>query len=184
MNFFELLILSLSLAVDCFAVSCVIGALQPRLDKKYIYRFALAFGIFQGGMPFFGWALGGLMIDKIERFAPIIAFAILAFIGGKMILESIRNKSEESKYLDVTTLGNVLLLAIATSIDALAVGFGFAMINENILRATLVIGLTSFIVSLISYYLSKKIVSDKIGRYAELIGGVVLILIGLKILLL
>lgn len=185
MGWIELLLLSLSLAMDCFAISCVVGMLQPELKRAYVLRFSLAFGIFQGGMPLLGWLFGESLLGPLEKAGPFIAFGILAFIGGKMLIESFKKDGEEkSDHMDVTKWGNVILLAVATSIDALAVGFSFAMIHEeHVTRAFLTIGLTSFVVSFLAYTFVKKLTNPKIGRYAETIGGIVLILIGLKILL-
>lgn len=185
MGWLELLLLSLSLAMDCFAISCVVGMLQPALRPSYVLRFSAAFGIFQGGMPLLGWLLGESLLGPLEKVGPFIAFGILAFIGGKMLIESFRKTEDElPKHLDVTKWKYVLLLAIATSIDALAVGFSFAMIQEeHIVRAFLTIGITSFVVSYLAYTFVRRLSNPKIGRYAETVGGIVLILIGLKILL-
>ena len=184
MSCIELILLSLSLAMDCFAISCVVGMLQPDLEKRYVWRFSLAFGVFQGGMPLIGWLVGEELLGVLGKIAPFIAFGILVFIGGKMLIESFRKEEESPKHLDVTKWKNVLLLAVATSIDALAVGFSFAMIQEeHIIRNVVVIGITSFLVSWIAYTFVKRLSNEKIGKYAEIIGGIVLILIGLKILL-
>ena len=184
MGWIELLLLSLSLAMDCFAISCVIGMLQPSLDRRYVLRFALAFGVFQGGMPLIGWLFGESLLGPLEKVGPYIAFGILAFIGGKMLIESFKKDEEETpEHLDITKWKNVILLAIATSIDALAVGFSFAMIHEeHVTRAFLTIGAISFIVSFLAYTFVRKFTNPKIGRYAETVGGIVLILIGVKIL--
>ena len=184
MSWLELILLSISLAMDCFAISCVVGMLQPNLEKRYVWRFSLAFGVFQGGMPLIGWLFGESVLGMIGKIAPFIAFGILAFIGGKMLIESFRKDEENPQHLDVTQWKNVLLLAVATSIDALAVGFSFAMIQEqHIARNVIVIGLTSFIISYVAYTFVKKLTNPKISQYAEIVGGIVLILIGLKILL-
>ena len=184
MGWIELILLSLSLAMDCFAISCVVGMLQPTLGRRYVLRFSLAFGVFQGGMPLIGWLVGEELLGMLGKIAPFIAFGILAFIGGKMLIESFRKEEESPKHLDVTKWKNVLLLAIATSIDALAVGFSFAMIQErHVTRAFLVIGLTSFLVSFLAYTFVRKLSNPRISKYAEIVGGIVLILIGLKILI-
>jgi len=185
MSWIELILLSLSLAMDCFAISCVIGMLQPTLERRYVLRFSLAFGIFQGGMPFIGWLFGESLVGPLGKAAPFIAFGILAFIGGKMLIDSFRKDEDKpSEHLDATRWKNVLLLAVATSIDALAVGFSFAMIHEeHVIRAFLVIGLTSFLISFLAYTFVRKLTHPKISKYAEIIGGIVLIIIGLKILL-
>ena len=185
MGWIELLLLSLSLAMDCFAISCVIGMLQPELKRSFVLRFSLAFGVFQGGMPLIGWLFGESLLGPLEKVGPFIAFGILAFIGGKMLAESFKKEDDKkSEHLDITKWKNVVLLAVATSIDALAVGFSFAMIHEeHVTRAFLTIGATSFIVSFLAYTFVRKLSNPKIGRYAETVGGIVLILIGLKILL-
>ena len=186
MGWFELLLLSLSLAMDCFAISCVVGMLQPDLEKRFVWRFSIAFGIFQGGMPLIGWLFGESLLGPLEKAGPFIAFGILAFIGGKMLIESFKKEDDEKpEHLDITKWKNVILLAVATSIDALAVGFSFAMIHEeHVTRAFLTIGATSFLVSYLAYTFVRQFTNPKIGKYAETLGGIVLILIGLKILLL
>lgn len=185
MGWIELLLLSLSLAMDCFAISCVVGMLQPNLKRLYVLRFSLAFGIFQGGMPLIGWLFGESLLGPLGKAAPFIAFGILAFIGGKMLIESFKkNEEEQPEHLDITKWKNVILLAVATSIDALAVGFSFAMIHEeHVARSFLTIGITSFVVSFLAYTFVRRLSNPRIGKYAETIGGIVLILIGLKILL-
>lgn len=185
MSWIELILLSLSLAMDCFAVSCVIGMLQPALERRHVLRFSLAFGVFQGGMPLIGWLFGESLLGPLGKVGPYIAFALLAFIGGKMLIESFtKGEDEQPEHLDVTHWKNVVLLAIATSIDALAVGFSFAMIQEqHAARAFLTIGLTSFLVSFLAYTFVRKLHNPKVGKYAETVGGIVLIIIGLKILL-
>jgi putative Mn2+ efflux pump MntP len=185
MGWIELILLSLSLAMDCFAISCVIGMLQPKLERRYVLRFSLAFGIFQGGMPLIGWLFGESLLGPLEKIGSYIAFGILAFIGGKMLIESFKTNNDKTpEHLDITKWKNVVLLAVATSIDALAVGFSFAMIHEeHVTRAFLTIGITSFLVSFLAYTFVRRFTHPKIGKYAESIGGIVLILIGLKILL-
>lgn len=184
MSWIELLLLSVSLAMDCFAVSCVIGMVHPKLNIRYVLRFSLAFGFFQGGMPLIGWLFGESLLGPLGKIGPYIGFALLAFIGGKMLIESIFSKEEKPRNMDVTRWHNVLLLSVATSIDALAVGFSFAMIQEaHIARNILTIGTTSFLVSIAAYTFVRRLSNPKISQYAEIIGGIILITIGLKILL-
>ena len=183
MGFFSLFLLALSLAMDCFAVSCSAGALQPNLKARNVLAFAFSFGFFQAFMPFLGWLGGEMVVSYLSRFTNWIAFGILAFIGGKMIIEGIRNNEESSK-TDMTRIGTVLLLSIATSIDALAVGFGFSMMQDvRIGLALFLIGIVSFIVSLIGYYLTRRLQKLVKANVAEIIGGLVLIALGVKILL-
>ena len=183
MGVFSLFLLALSLAMDCFAVSCSAGALQPNLKTKNILVFAFSFGFFQALMPLLGWLGGEIVVGYLSRFTNWIAFGILAFIGGKMIIEGIRNNDDDSK-IDMTRIGTVLLLSVATSIDALAVGFGFSMMQDvRIGLALFLIGIVSFIVSLIGYYLTRHLHKLVKANIAEIIGGLVLIALGVKILL-
>lgn len=183
MTILELLFLALSLAMDCFAVSCSAGASQPNLKTRYVLFFAFCFGLFQGEMPVLGWICGEAVVSYLSRFTNWIAFTILAFIGGKMLWEGARNK-EDNSFTDMTKFGTVMLLSIATSIDALAVGFGFSMMqNINIWIAVFIIGIVSFAISIIGYYLTKKLSKHVRSNIATIIGGVILISIGVKILI-
>ena len=183
MSYFDLLVLSISLALDCFAVSCTAGVFQPKLKLRQVLLFAFFFGFFQAMMPLIGWFCGEALVGYISRFAPWIAFFILLFIGGKMIVEGIWNK-EDNSHFDITKMRNILLLSVATSIDALAVGFGFAMVQTvRIGWAILNIGLASFLLSLLGYGLTSRWSTRIKANIAEIIGGIVLIAIGLKILL-
>lgn len=183
MSYFDLLVLSISLALDCFAVSCTAGVFQPKLKLHQVLLFAFFFGFFQAMMPLIGWFCGEALVGYISRFAPWIAFFILLFIGGKMIVEGIRNK-EDNGHFDITKMRNILLLSVATSIDALAVGFGFAMVQTVCIGwAILNIGLASFLLSLLGYGLTSRWSTRIKANIAEIIGGIVLIAIGFKILL-
>lgn len=182
MSYLELFLLSLSLAMDCFAVSCSAGITQPKLSIRYVLFFAFCFGFFQAFMPVIGWYCGEAVIGYLSKFTNWIAFAILAFIGGKMIIEGLR--PEDSGKTDMTKLGTVLLLSVATSIDALAVGFGFSMMqNVRIGWAVFNIGLVSFLVSILGYALTKRFSRHIKAHIAEIVGGAVLVCIGVKILL-
>lgn len=182
MSYLDLLLLSLSLAMDCFAVSCAAGVFQPKLQKGQVMLFAFSFGFFQAMMPLIGWFCGEAVVEHLSRVAPWIAFLILLFIGGKMLVEGIRNREEDR--FDITKMRTVLALSIATSIDALAVGFGFAMMqNVRIGWAVLNIGVVSFLMSLLGYGLTKRWSHCIKANIAEIVGGLVLIGIGLKILL-
>lgn len=183
MGFFSLFLLAVSLAMDCFAVSCSAGALQPNLKPKNVLFFAFCFGFFQALMPLLGWLGGEMVIQYLDRFTNWIAFGILAFIGVKMIVEGIRHDESDSK-VDMTRIGTVLLLSVATSIDALAVGFSFSMMQDvRIGMALFLIGIVSFGASLVGYYLTRRLRKHVKAHVAEIIGGVILILLGVKILL-
>ena len=183
MGFFSLFLLALSLAMDCFAVRCSAGALQPNLKAKNVLFFAFCFGFFQAFMPLMGWLVGEMVIQYLDLFTNWIAFGILTFIGVKMIIEGVRHDGSDSK-VDMTRIGTVLLLSVATSIDALAVGFSFSMVqNVHIGLALFLIGIVSFGASIVGYYLTRRLRKHVKAHVAEIIGGVILILLGVKILL-
>lgn len=181
-DFLSLIFIAIGLAADCFAVA-LSGSISMRtLSRFQILRVSLSFGFFQGGMTFLGWLLGRTIVDFISNFDHWLAFALLAFIGGKMIWESFRSKDEEEKKTDFTKGLMLLTLSIATSIDALAVGLSFAFLEVNIGVSSLVIGVMSLLVSIVGSLLGRK-VGKIVGKRAETIGGLILIGIGLRILL-
>ena len=182
MNYFEIILISIGLAMDCFAVSFSAGATQSKLTFKNALVLGLFFGVFQAGMPLIGWVGGAALIEKIGHIDHWITFGILGFIGGKMIFEAIWSKEEEKKQ-NVMKLTTLLILSIATSIDALAVGFSFALANVNIWITILYIGIASFLFSLLGVYAGKKLSSIIKCSYAEILGGIILISIGTKILI-
>ena len=182
MNILTLLLLALSLAMDCFAVSCTAGLTQPNLKWRNILLFSFSFGFFQAMMPLLGYLLGVTISQFISRFAPWIAFAILTFIGGKMIWEAVRDNGETM--VDMTSLKRVLILSVATSIDALAVGFSFSLLEDTSISLTVImIGIVSFLASIIGYNLSRILGKRMKANIAEIVGGIVLIGIGIHILL-
>ncbi len=166
--------------MDSFAVSVSNGITFPSLKRKQLFRIALCFAFFQGAMPFLGWFLGHSFINYIQSFDHWIAFGLLSLIGGKMVYESLNgNNSETIKNLGART---VIIQSIATSIDALAVGISFAVLKINIFSAIVIIASTTFIISLLGLKMGRTI-GDKLSHRAELIGGAVLIILGIKILL-
>ena len=180
MTFVELFLLGLALSMDCFAVSITLGTSQ-NLSWRSILKLALFFGIFQGVMPCIGWFVGNSFQYLIQSIDHWIAFGILASIGFHMIFESFRLK-ENKKPLDINKISVLIGLAVATSIDALATGIGFGFIKVKIIEAVLIITTITFAVTIIGARLGIK--SNIIpAKWAEVVGGVVLILIGLKILL-
>ncbi len=137
--------------------------------------------LFQAFMPLIGWLIGNSMKSMIEPVDHWIAFGMLSLIGGKMIIESFIG-SETREIKNPLHIKVILVLSLATSIDALAVGFSFAVLLDKILVAVLIIGSVTFVASMLGILLGKK-TGPKINRYAEIIGGLILILIGLKILI-
>lgn len=183
MVFWELFLIAAGLSADAFSVSVCKGLNMRKLNLKHAYIIALFFGVFQAVMPLIGYLLGTGFSKYIERFDHWIAFVLLAFIGGKMAIEAIREKDGEAeKKTDTLSIGELTVLAVATSIDALAVGITFAFLKVNILPSVLLIGVTTFALSLGGVLLGNRF-GAKYKTKAELAGGVILILIGLKILL-
>ena len=173
----ELFLIGVGLSMDAFAVSVCKGLGMEKINKKHAFLIGLYFGGFQALMPFLGWALGIRFQKYITSVDHWIAFFLLLFIGGKMVIEAVRDK-------DVQEIGakDMLLLAVATSIDALAVGITFAFLNVSIMEACLIIGCTTFVLSVIGVVVG-NFFGTRYKRKAEIAGGVILILIGLKILL-
>ena len=185
MSFFEIFMIGVGLSMDAFAVAICKGLNMRKLDKGQTLVIAFFFGGFQALMPFVGWLLGKQFEAYITSFDHWIAFVLLAFIGGKMIWDVFRgdgkDKSccEEGSGLNIKEL---FVLAIATSIDALAVGISFAFLQVNIVSAIALIGCTTFVISSTGVFIGHKF-GNKYENKASLAGGIILILIGLKILL-
>lgn len=181
----NLLMIAIGLSMDAFAVSTTNGMCVSRQYKrKSFFTRALVwsamFGLFQGLMPMLGYFLGKTFASFISSIDHWIAFILLGFIGGKMIWEAVHPEKEECEVnLPFST---ILTQAIATSIDALAVGVSFALLEVNILSASVIIALTTLLCSLVGAYLGKAF-GSLLKSKAEVFGGVILVLIGLKILL-
>ena len=181
MQILSLILLSLSLAMDAFSVSLCKGLKMKTNLFKNALIIGLFFGVFQAVMPVIGWLLGRSIIEYIDQFDHFIAFGILFIIGGKMIIDAI--KGEDDKTTDTLNIKELVVLAVATSIDALAVGFTFAFdVNVNIAFYAAIIGLITFAVCVGGVFLG-SVFGNKFGKPATIAGGIVLILIGLKILL-
>ena len=181
MTFFELFLIGIGLSMDAFAVSICKGLSMQKIDKTYTLCIGLFFGGFQALMPLTGYFLGSQFSGYIEQFDHWIAFVLLALIGFNMIKESREEEEEEKPYAGVN-FKELLILAVATSIDALAVGVTFAFLQVNIVPAITIIGCTTFVISIAGVYVG-NVFSARYKSRAELTGGVILILIGLKILL-
>ena len=178
MSYFELFILAVGLSMDAFAVSICKGLSIGRIEKKHMCSAGVWFGGFQALMPVIGYFAGYFFADKITKYDHWIAFVLLAFIGSSMIKESFGEEKVDGA-MDVKSM---LILAIATSIDALAVGVTFAFLKVNIILAVSFIGVVTFAFSAVGVKIG-SIFGLKYKSKAELCGGIILILIGLKILL-
>ena len=180
MSLFEIVLVGIGLAMDAFAVSVCKGLSMKKMNWKSAIIIALYFGIFQAIMPIIGYFLGTTFSSFVENIDHWIAFILLAFIGGNMIKES--TDDEVEKRNDKVDVKTMLILAVATSIDALAVGITFAFFKINIGLAVAIIGSITFLLSIIGVKIGNKF-GDKFQNKAELTGGIILIIIGLKILL-
>lgn len=180
MTLLELFLIAIGLSMDAFAVAVCKGLSMKTINKKYMFLIALFFGGFQALMPLLGYFLGSQFSAYIERFDHWVAFLLLAVIGGNMIRES-REEAEEESYQGIN-YKELLLLAVATSIDALAVGITFAFLQVEIVPAVALIGCTTFVLSLIGVVVG-NLFGARYKSRAEFTGGVILLLIGVKILL-
>ena len=181
----DTILIALALAMDCFAVSAVCGVIIRRFEGRVMLPIAFFFGLFQGLMPLIGWALTSSFSHYLEAVDHWIAFGMLAVIGGKMIADSF--KAEEDKSMNPRNLRTQLLLAVATSIDALAVGISYACTGYQTLASiavpVVVIGIVSVMMSLLGFTVGVKFGEAVVKKLRpELLGGIILIGIGIKIL--
>lgn len=179
MSYWEILVLAIGLSMDAFAVSVCKGLSLKKIRPVHMVKAGLWFGGFQALMPLIGFLLAGLFSNFIDQYDHWIAFGLLVLIGLNMIRELFGKEEEQNASMDIKTM---LLMAIATSIDALAVGVSFAFLEVSIIPAVLIIGVTTFVFSMAGIKLG-SIFGDKYQKSAQLAGGIILILIGLKILL-
>ncbi len=180
-------LIGLALAMDAFAVSVSASICAAFIPLAIALRAASFFGLFQFGMPVLGWLLGGTFRRYIQGFDHWIALALLAFVGGKMIYEGIRARDpancpdpDEAKSHGIMKLDTLFILSVATSIDALAVGLSYNMIGTPIAGPAVTIGAVTFATSFLGIQFGKKLKSV-LEEWAEIVGGSVLVLIGLKI---
>lgn len=180
MGLIELFLIAVGLSMDAFAVSVCKGLAMPKCTFKKAAIVGLWFGGFQALMPAIGYILGAQFQEAIASIDHWIAFVLLALIGGNMIHEALDNDEEEADAsLDVKTM---FLLAVATSIDALAIGITFAFLKVNIIPAVCFIGIVTFIISFAGVKIG-NVFGVRYKNKAEIVGGIILILLGLKILL-
>lgn len=182
MSIFDILLIGVGLSMDAFAVSICKGLSVQKVQKKHLLCVGAYFGIFQALMPMLGYFLGTTFASLIDQFDHWIAFILLAIIGANMIREALGKDDEDDESNADFSFKTMLMLAIATSIDALAVGVTFALDKTNIFLAAGLIGLTTFTLSPIGLMVGNRF-GLRYKRKAELAGGIVLIGIGLKLLL-
>ena len=182
MSFIELLLIAIGLSMDAFSVSICKGLTTKRFSWRMALVCGLWFGFFQALMPIIGYFLGSQFARFIESVDHWIAFGLLALIGANMIREAVSDEKEDGKDNGALDFKTMLLLAIATSIDALAVGVSFACIQVKLWSSVLIIGITTFLFSVVGVKIG-NVFGSKYEKSAGIIGGIMLILIGLKILL-
>ena len=182
MGLIELFILAVGLSMDAFAVAVCAGLTMVKVNIKKALIVGAYFGVFQAGMPLIGYLLASLFAERILIYGDWIAFALLSFLGGKMIFDSLKSDNQTDTREQSLKLTTMLPLAIATSIDALAVGVSFAFLQINIVPAVILIGITTLVISMAGVKIGNMF-GNKFKSKAQLAGGVILVLIGLRILL-
>jgi manganese efflux pump family protein len=189
MEFIVLIGIAFGLSLDAFTVAITNSTVIRGLELKHGLRMAIFFGFFQMIMPIIGWAAGVTFSHYVQGIDHWIAFGLLAFVGGRMIWSGLPfNKNIETNSCDYKTgqdcrhLPTLLMLSIATSIDAMAVGLSFAMIKISVIIPSMIIGIVTFTISLAGYFIGKRL-GNRLNIQLDIIGGIVLIGIGIKILL-
>jgi manganese efflux pump family protein len=173
--------IAVGLAMDAFAVSIAVGLTLKQVSFRQTFRLSYHFGLFQALMPIVGWAAGRSIAGWISPIDHWVAFGLLAGIGGHMIYEAVKDEEREGEPKDPTKGASLVFLSVATSIDALAVGLSLALLGVDIWYPALVIGLVALAFTAVGLHLGKRF-GALLGRRMEIVGGVILILIGVRIL--
>jgi len=181
MDLWSLLLIALSLAMDCFAIALGISCSGRRVSRAMALRVAAAFGIAQAIMPIIGWLAGRSLVNIISSYDHWVVFGLLLLIGVHMIWESF-HEEEAGEKLDLTRGWALISLALITSIDALATGLALALQNVNIIKASLIIGSVTFVIVGLGFFIGGK-AGTLLGRWAGVLGGLILIGIGTRVLL-
>lgn len=181
MGFLEIFLISLSMAMDAFAVCLGLAAARQCDGPRPTFRLSFHFGLFQFLMPILGWFAGMTVVKWINAFDHWVAFGLLAFVGGRMILAGF-NHEQEANRNDPSRGWNLVILSVAVSIDALAIGLSLAMVHVDIWYPAVVIGIVTSLISLLGLNLGGRL-SARFGKRMEVIGGLVLVLIGVRILI-
>lgn len=182
MTFWPLFLIALGVSADAFAVALGKGLHMKTFSLRHAVVIALTFGVFQAVMPVLGWLLGTQLADSITSIDHWIAFGLLVLIGGKMLWEAFSSHEDTEKDTDALDLRELLVLAVATSIDALAVGISFAFLAVSIGPAVALIGATTAVATFVGVVLGRRM-GARFGAPAEIAGGLILCFIGLRILL-
>lgn len=183
MDISNILALAFALAMDAFAVSIAVGLSLKEVSFRQTFRLSYHFGLFQGLMPVLGWSLGVKVREHVAAYDHWLAFALLALVGGKMIKEALTSdNTDETLRQDPTRGVSLVVLSVATSLDALAVGFSISLLDSSIALAAVIIGLTALVFTVIGLQAGKRIASARVSQVTEILGGGVLLGIGVKIL--
>lgn len=177
-DFFIVFIIGIGLMFDTFAVSVSIGVQEKNIKFKEALKISSIFAVFQGGLPFAGWLAGKQFSKIISDYDHWVAFTILCIIGLKMIIEAIKNDNES---INIKNFFKIIILSLATSIDAFSIGFSFALLSFGIILACIIFGLQTGFTGMLGMLIGKK-VGTKLGRRSEILGGLILIGLGFKIL--
>ncbi len=180
MDLLYVLIIAFSLGIDAFSVALGAGAYLEKTNRRQKFRLSFHFGLFQFIMPLIGWFAGSQVAQLIAKWDHWVVLILLSIVGGKMIYDAVAPEGN-SVATDITKGYKLIALSIATSIDALAVGFSMALIKQEIFIPALIIGLVAAIMTLIGMFIGER-ASVRYGKKAQIFGGIVLIIIGLKIL--
>ncbi len=184
MTFVNILAIAVALAMDAFAVAIASGVRLKRVSLRQFFRLAWHFGLFQALMPIIGWSAGLTVRDTIERFGHWVAFGLLVYVGLNMIREAFKLEEDARRHKDPTRGLTLVMLSVATSIDALAVGLTISMLKVSIWTPALIIGLVAGLFTVLGLYLGKSVGSaERLSPIAEVLGGVVLLVIAVKILI-
>lgn len=181
MGLFEILLISVGLAMDAFAVSICAGTNELTVGKRPTFRLSFHFGLFQFMMPVIGWFLGKGIYKYIEVYDHWVVLGLLSFVGIKMIMSGF-DKNDKAKKGDLSKGVNLVILSFATSVDALAVGISFAVLKTGIWFPSIIIGIVTATLSVIGVQLGNKL-GTRFGKKMEMLGGIILILIGIRILI-
>ena len=185
MGIWEIFLIGVGLSMDAFAVAVCKGLAMIKVNKKHALIIGLFFGGFQALMPLLGYYLGDVFYKYIIRFGPIISCVLLVYIGGKLALDGIKERNEKEDELECDpslSIKELFLLAVATSIDAFAVGVTFVLLSVNVFKAVVIIGFTTFVISVFAVFLG-NFAGIRYRTPARILGGIVLIVLGLKILI-
>ncbi|NPU83334.1 MAG: manganese efflux pump [Syntrophaceae bacterium] len=182
MSFLSILIIAVGLGMDAFSVAIGIGAVRGRVSPGPVLRLSVSFGAFQFFMPLLGWLAGSTVVERISEYDHWVAFGLLLFVGVRMIHESLAGDGKTGGNREDPTRGwTLLMLSVATSIDALAVGMTMALLKTPILYPSVVIGVVAFVMTMAGMLAGRRLAS-LFGRKVELLGGLILIGIGVQIL--